>query len=781
MGYNLGVLNDKEFEDLAKDLLDSKLGVEFEIFKAGKDGGIDLRYSKRKPNEILVQVKHYVNSKFSDLTTQLKLEKKKIDKLSDKPSRYMVFTSLPLNPRECDEIKKILSPYIRTTSDIYSKRRVDLLISKYHDIEQKYFKLWLTSTNILKRVLNNAVVNSSEFQSSLIVKRCKFYVHTENINKALIHLEANKFLIISGEPGVGKTTLAYMLVYDMMAKGFQLIYSDRNLRETEDLLSIDPRKKQVIFIDDFLGSNLHDIYNPVNSEKSIVRFIEQIKVIPNKYLIFTSRTTILKQAYHYFESFQRENIGKVSNYELKITGYSKLDKARILYNHLFHFNLSASFKDVFYENKNYLKIINHKNYYPRLIEALTKETNFEQSGFDTPEEFIFTNLDNPSKIWESAFDRQLTREDQILLETIFTFGDRSVNKLIIEQAFENRYSYELANGSLTFNLNAFNHSLRKLMDGFLNSQLNVGTGEILISFINPSVTDFFMNYLKSNHSENYRIWSSAKYIDQLIKTFGNPDSKLIKVRKHERDKYFITFVGNLNSYQSIFSNDSTAFYSLYFLWRMFWDKLLSKQDILIRLFLEMLNIRNQFDTTWFCLILIDIHVDNFTEAKDFILGKWTELLNEAIINTDDPDDLRLIVDLHVEYDLDFASYLEDEDLSWDFYHAVTIQIDKMLKDASFESVIDLESLENRGQSYVIDRIEEEAFEICNQFLNDHKLLEYVDSSRLDYTFDAFEVLSNFLSSLSYDANDRRISRTSIPSNDLNISESSEIERIFSRD
>lgn len=53
MRYNLEVLNDKEFEDLAKDWLDSELGVEFEIFKADRDGGIDLRYSKSDPNEIL--------------------------------------------------------------------------------------------------------------------------------------------------------------------------------------------------------------------------------------------------------------------------------------------------------------------------------------------------------------------------------------------------------------------------------------------------------------------------------------------------------------------------------------------------------------------------------------------------------------------------------------------------------------------------------------------------------------------------------------------------------
>ena len=44
MKYHLEVLNDKEFEDLCKALLDAYYGVDFQIFKAGRDGGIDLLY-----------------------------------------------------------------------------------------------------------------------------------------------------------------------------------------------------------------------------------------------------------------------------------------------------------------------------------------------------------------------------------------------------------------------------------------------------------------------------------------------------------------------------------------------------------------------------------------------------------------------------------------------------------------------------------------------------------------------------------------------------------------
>lgn len=65
--YNFKTLNDKEFEILIRDLLSAEMEIEFQNFKSGRDKGIDLRYSTSKDNEIIVQVKHYPNSKFAQL------------------------------------------------------------------------------------------------------------------------------------------------------------------------------------------------------------------------------------------------------------------------------------------------------------------------------------------------------------------------------------------------------------------------------------------------------------------------------------------------------------------------------------------------------------------------------------------------------------------------------------------------------------------------------------------------------------------------------------------
>lgn len=73
--YNFSTLNDKEFEQITKDLLNAKFGINLQDFKVGKDQGIDLRFSSpTNDNSIVVQVKHFLKSGYSQLKNKLKNE-----------------------------------------------------------------------------------------------------------------------------------------------------------------------------------------------------------------------------------------------------------------------------------------------------------------------------------------------------------------------------------------------------------------------------------------------------------------------------------------------------------------------------------------------------------------------------------------------------------------------------------------------------------------------------------------------------------------------------------
>ncbi|WP_338359892.1 restriction endonuclease [Yeosuana marina] len=225
--YNFKTLNDKEFEILIRDLLSADMEIEFQNFKSGKDKGIDLRYSSTIDNKIIVQVKHYASSGFAQLKHQLKnCELPKIKKL--KPERYIVATSLELTPSESEEIKEILSPYVKSINDIYWNQRINALLSKFKRIERNHFKLWFSNSSILTNLLNNSSYLKAAYLETELENKISHYVKTKFHDNATELLKSQKILLITGAPGVGKTTLAQMIVLDFINEGYEhLVIEDK--------------------------------------------------------------------------------------------------------------------------------------------------------------------------------------------------------------------------------------------------------------------------------------------------------------------------------------------------------------------------------------------------------------------------------------------------------------------------------------------------------------------------------------------------------------------------
>ena len=71
MSYDFGNLSPADFEDLVRDLVGRELGVRFEAFAAGPDGGMDGRHARGAAAAIL-QAKHYGRSSYASLKSKLK-------------------------------------------------------------------------------------------------------------------------------------------------------------------------------------------------------------------------------------------------------------------------------------------------------------------------------------------------------------------------------------------------------------------------------------------------------------------------------------------------------------------------------------------------------------------------------------------------------------------------------------------------------------------------------------------------------------------------------------
>jgi hypothetical protein len=152
MSYDFRNLNWADFEDLVRDLIGKELGLRFEAFAAGPDGGIDGRHTGA--GKTILQAKHYADSPYSALKSNMQKERPAIDRLA--PDRYVLATSRSLSPPNKGKLAAIIGPWLKQESDIFTPDNLNDLLRKYPEIEKANFKLWLSGAAMLDRIVHAA-------------------------------------------------------------------------------------------------------------------------------------------------------------------------------------------------------------------------------------------------------------------------------------------------------------------------------------------------------------------------------------------------------------------------------------------------------------------------------------------------------------------------------------------------------------------------------------------------------------------------------------------------
>ncbi|MBL8029688.1 MAG: restriction endonuclease [Candidatus Doudnabacteria bacterium] len=510
--YNFLNLSSIEFEVLSRDLLQKFLNIRLESFIAGRDGGIDLRCYQDKEETIIVQCKRYEN--YNSLISNIKKEAGKAIKL--KPKRYILTTSSPLSRKQKQTIFDLCKPIIISPNDIFSRSDLNNLLGKFPDVEKRHFKLWLSSTSILEKLVQSKVYNQSSFEEESIKENIKVYVENDSYNEALEILSKKKYVIISGIPGIGKTTLARILVYHFLANDFEdFVYLSDNIGEGYKALN--PERKQIFLFDDFLGTNFLENKISNNEDERIIKFIDLVNKSKNKILILTTREYILNQALVNYERLDNKNL-QLAKCILDLSKYNKLVKSRILYNHLYFSNISKPYIENILEDKNYMGIINHPNYNPRIIETITNPSIWENIK---PLKFFdkFINyLDNPELIWKHSYEKQITNFSKCLLMVLLSMGGPALFEDLKEAfiKFAQKYSKKY---NFTFNSFSLKDSIKELENTFISSKRD-GRGQIYIDFQNPSIKDFLLNYLKRDSDLVDDLITNVIFLNQFFTVFS---------------------------------------------------------------------------------------------------------------------------------------------------------------------------------------------------------------------------------------------------------------------
>lgn len=488
--YRFDPLSDREFEEFCCDILSQHLSVRIELFKPGKDSGIDGRFFSNG-DVCIIQCKRYITSHYNSLLNNLKKEVAKVKKLS--PQRYILATACELSPANKKEISNLFVPYIQDESDIFSGQ--DLLSfldkSEYDSILKKHYKLWLTSTAVLDKILNNAIIGRSQSELEAIIKDSSKYIVSDDFNNALDRLKEMHIAILTGAPGIGKTTLARLLAMHYVTHQdfeFYVIYED--ISEMEAVWRRD--KKQLFYFDDFLGKNYLEAIEK-NLDSHIMSFINRVKNTENKRFILTSRTHIISRSLVLSQVFQDGNI-QLNEYEVKLENLSLVTKAKILYSHIFHSTLPKEFIDKIYAEKKYLSIVHHNNYNPRLISYITDAFKVKKDQGITPDNyiaFIDRSLREPANIWENAFSIQLTELQRFLVILLF-WNKSECPENTLRDAFE--YIKQKVPHFLTFNIQPeFFINIRVAVRAVLNKNVDVFKKTTTYSLFNPSIGDYLLS------------------------------------------------------------------------------------------------------------------------------------------------------------------------------------------------------------------------------------------------------------------------------------------------
>jgi hypothetical protein len=500
MGY-FDELSDLDFEEFTADLLSEVTKLEYRAGTRGADKGIDLEAIVDGERHV-VQCKHFRDSTYPQLRAAARKEAKELAKRKPELASYRFATSRRLNHDQRKEIAEILAPWVASVKDVYGEGDLRKHLKKHPEVERRNVKLWLRSVGQLRQSLSAASYERSRALMEETRRQLPRYVQTESFSRAREMLEEDRVCVIAGPAGIGKTTLARLLLLDGIEAGYQPFeIVSGGLRDVWELLELD--EKQIFYFDDFLGRTA--LFESREQDQDLVRFLRRIAQDPKRRIVLTTREYILAQAHRVSETLDLETSAS-HRYLLTAERYTRCEAARIFYNHIyFSPELGAAAKQSLVTDRRYREIIDHPNYNPRLIEWMT---GLSMHTVDEEEEadyatYCLNVLNAPDRLWSHTFERGLGDHERALLISFLGLGPRfsvEVAEIAFEAACEAR--------GLPLTGRQFTHALSVLDDTLIASD------EEQLRLINPSLIDFLKEYLSTSPADMTAALRGACFFDQ---------------------------------------------------------------------------------------------------------------------------------------------------------------------------------------------------------------------------------------------------------------------------
>ena len=244
---------------------------------------------------------------------------------------------------------------------------------------------------------------------------------------------------------------------------------------------------QIFYYDDFLGETFLGErleFLGKKEDSAILDFMEIIARSKHGKLILTTREHILQHAFSLSERFRQQR-GGLADHRciLDLDDYSLLDRARILYNHIYFSDLPDTYKAALLKNHFYMRILKHPNYNPRLVEWLARFTNVKRVPVARYQQEVQRILDNPEELWRGAFERQISEAARSILLALYSLGGEA-HLDHLEDAWKHLHEHRATKYNRQRAAEDWHSSLQELEGGFLVFKNRIA------KFVNPSLKDF---------------------------------------------------------------------------------------------------------------------------------------------------------------------------------------------------------------------------------------------------------------------------------------------------
>ena len=527
--YGLEKLEWQQFEELSFKCLQLDIAHGLTFIEGGRDKGRDFIFTgktnfwgdEKQEYKFLFQAKHKSKqNSFASLNKDLKTEIQKVFILNKLDYNfYCLVTNLSLTGNQYDDLRNTFNSFVTENNlsnnirfEVYSYRNVESCIDKHSFI--KWLFPTIVSTVDFKLLIEDIIQKDSKNIAhgwvSVFEKNKENFVYTNIFEEAILKLNQNDILLLSGPSKSGKTFNAEMLLFNYFCEKSFVPYKIDRIEEFDRFY--DSSQFQIFLFDDAFGRYNIDLQR-ADSFNRKMEYILELTDEKHK-CIFTSREYIYRAFLGYAENDIKNFITKIT---VEVNNLTIGEKESIFFRYYKLLSNNFISDDILFP------ILKHKNFSPETIRAY-----FVNHKYYDLKEFI-SHLESPDEYLEKDFNNLSEEKKIVLLSTLLSLKN-TTNSIY--------YSYDKICSDLNRNLLISINTILFELDGSL-----LKNNDTEYVFYHPSMFEFFVRYISKDVSIyrkllllnfNIRLLDVIKFLPNVH--IGNSDIKdKIKINENDLD------------------------------------------------------------------------------------------------------------------------------------------------------------------------------------------------------------------------------------------------------